>query len=355
MQPSSHRVREHAVDHAFVDVCLAEPLGGEPGVVGRIVARVVLVEVVEHAREAPQVLVLPEAPREPAHHPSTEIRCRTVVSFMHFSRQSATAASRSINPRHRRRLVLEQVRHARQDDVRLEQEQALHERSAVEQELPPLETMSSGINTITIGPRLRREPTDLLQHRTRQVPERCLDDVERDPRSRSSTHQALDLARLVGIEPADRARLRCLERLGVVHRALGRVVHRRDEGEGDHPCGDQRTVQPGCRLVLWTMTGTSVTTMLGSRSSPALRRTSWVRPRRYRTSDPLHHLGDDHVDEVLGRSIQAHRCAALPAGSPRPERQRLQLATPRIFSTAPAGRTAHRRRPPRPGWTGRTR
>ena len=30
--------------------------------------------------------------------PSTEIRCRTVVSFRHFSRHRATAASRSISP-----------------------------------------------------------------------------------------------------------------------------------------------------------------------------------------------------------------------------------------------------------------
>ena len=53
---------------AFVDAGLAEPLGGQPGVVGRVVAGVVLVEVVEQPGQTPQVLVLAEAPGEPAHH-----------------------------------------------------------------------------------------------------------------------------------------------------------------------------------------------------------------------------------------------------------------------------------------------
>ncbi len=61
-------VGEDAVHDAVVDARLAEPLGGEPGVLRAVVAGVVLIEVVEQTGEAPQVLVLGEPARERAHH-----------------------------------------------------------------------------------------------------------------------------------------------------------------------------------------------------------------------------------------------------------------------------------------------
>ena len=62
------RVGEDAVDDALVDAGLAEPLGGEERVLRSVVARVVLVQIVEQAGEAPQLLVLVEPAREGSHH-----------------------------------------------------------------------------------------------------------------------------------------------------------------------------------------------------------------------------------------------------------------------------------------------
>jgi hypothetical protein len=46
--------------------------------------------------------------------------------------------------------------------------------------------------------------------------------------------------------------------------------------------------------------GTSVTTMLGSRSRPAFRPNELGSADEVAEQRRLHHLGDHHVDEVLG-------------------------------------------------------
>jgi hypothetical protein len=62
------RVGEHAIDDPFVHTSLSQPAGGDVRVVRRVVAGVILVEVVEEAGEPPQFLVLAEPPGERPHH-----------------------------------------------------------------------------------------------------------------------------------------------------------------------------------------------------------------------------------------------------------------------------------------------
>ena len=165
------RVREHAVDHAFVDAGLAEPLGGEPGVVGRVVPGVVLVEVVEQAGQPPQVLVLLEAPRERAHHAldRDQVPHRGLLqALLAAERDGGLTIHQLRRLRRAASWILEHERHARQHDVRLEQEQALDEQRVLVVQQAAATTCHDRTRASPRSPRcprLRGEPPDLLEHR----------------------------------------------------------------------------------------------------------------------------------------------------------------------------------------------
>ncbi len=161
-----------------------------------------------------------------------------------------------------------------------------------------------------------------------------------------------------GVEvEVDRPRLRGLERLRVVGGPdfvasfTAETNASATVRAGIRGRASTRTGCPSC-----TSTGTSVTTMLGSRSSPALSRTSCVRPRRYRSSEPLTISGMTTFTKSSGaRSILRDVAfGARRAGCPVPQRRAARAEGPARERAPPILQLERNRRRPSHGWTTRS-
>ena len=189
------------------------------------------------------------------------------------------------------------------------------------------------MTTITRVPGFDGEATDLLEHRPGKVPERRLDDVERDPHTASSTHDSWIRLASSGIElEVHGPRLRGLERLGVVHRALRRVVHgsrrrrarRSAPGSGAGPASG--SARPG------DDDGDVGHHDVGLPQQAGLQPNELGPADEVAEQRRLHHLGYHHVDEVIGRGSPHGRRRSRSASS-RFVPSKLAAARGRAIST----------------------